>query len=448
MSPPAARNRRRCVVIGGGLAGLAAAHHLSKEGWGVDVLEAQDRLGGRVLSQRFAQAPDLVCELGAEWIGGDHHSITELVHEFGLELQPHQYSFFFWQGDTRSKVYGPAEWCLSADAQRKWDRLVREYHGSSQRDYERMDKLDWWTKLEMAGFAEEDLLRRDVMDSTDFGESIRQTSAYSAASEYIDSNATDEVDSKIVGGNDRLVEALAGAIRQTSGSIHTGAEVTEIVQVKRKVTVTVADQRQFEGHACICTVPSSCLRHIRWSPRLPPEQQEAANELQYARIMKTAILYQERFWPVGGAGEPGFSVLTNRSSDFCFDSTHLQSGTKAILCSYAIGDNADDLASETDQALTEMITGDVREGTAPPSGPDPRHPQPVAIKRQPWQREPWVGGAYAFYRPGQWFTVRPTLQRPHGRVYFAGEHLGDNWQGFMEGAINTGQGAARDVLHL
>lgn len=70
-------------------------------------------------------------------------------------------------------------------------------------------------------------------------------------------------------------------------------------------------------------------------------------------------------------------------------------------------------------------------------------PRIVAIdaKPQPWQKVSWIGGAYAFYRPGQWFTARPILQRAHGRVLFAGEHLAE-LQGFMEGAVNTGEAAA------
>ena len=58
-----------------------------------------------------------------------------------------------------------------------------------------------------------------------------------------------------------------------------------------------------------------------------------------------------------------------------------------------------------------------------------------------WQRDVYTDGAYALYRPGQWFGLRPILQRAHGKVLFAGEHLAD-WQGFMEGAIETGEGAA------
>ena len=156
--------------------------------------------------------------------------------------------------------------------------------------------------------------------------------------------------------------------------------------------------------------------------------------------MKTAVLYNKRFWP--SRKHSGFSVFTTRVSDFCFDSTYLQPGPRGILCSYAIGDKADDLASEPDENnVMKWITEDVvsavtsREGVVVAS---------IGIKRQPWQQEEWIGGAYAFYRPGQWFTIRPILLRPHGRVLFAGEHLADE-QGFMEGAVNTGEAAANSL---
>jgi monoamine oxidase len=71
---------------------------------------------------------------------------------------------------------------------------------------------------------------------------------------------------------------------------------------------------------------------------------------------------------------------------------------------------------------------------------------PINIAKQPWHRESAIGGAYAFYRPGQWFSVRKALQRPHQRVHFAGEHLSEEWQGFMEGAVESGQAAANCVM--
>ena len=192
--------------------------------------------------------------------------------------------------------------------------------------------------------------------------------------------------------------------------------------------------------ACICTVPAHFLRKIKWEPDLPPKQVEAGKQLQYARIVKTAVLCADRFWPSPSVG--GFSVFTNLASDFCFDSTYGQTGNGGILCSYAIGDKADDIASAVEEDLGKWIAGDVASALAGRR----REVQPVAVKRQPWQHDPYTGGAYAFYRPGQWFTVMPALSRPHDRVHFAGEHLSEDWQGFMEGAVETGQAAADALL--
>ena len=130
-------------------------------------------------------------------------------------------------------------------------------------------------------------------------------------------------------------------------------------------------------------------------------------------------------------------MFSNRVSDFCFESTFGQKGPEGVICSYAIGDKADDLASEKGYRLADWISGDICEALQV----KPKIPA-VFLKQKPWQREKSIGGAYAFYRPEQWFSVRPALSRPHGRVLFAGEHLSEAWQGFMEGAVETGEAAA------
>ena len=191
---------------------------------------------------------------------------------------------------------------------------------------------------------------------------------------------------------------------------------------------------------CICAIPASALKSIVWRPKLPAAQSQAAEQLQYARIVKTAVLYNTRFW--GGSPRAGFSTFTSRVSDFCFDSTLRQPGTEGILCSYAVGDKADDVAEEPDSAaVMNWLTDDMIAVTA---AKNPQHIKPLAMISQAWQRAAPLGGAYAFYRPGQWFSVRPKLQAPHEHVRFAGEHLAD-WQGFMEGAVITGFEAARKL---
>jgi monoamine oxidase len=279
------------------------------------------------------------------------------------------------------------------------------------------------------------------MDSTDFGESIRQISAYAAATEYFESNPTDEMDYKIDGGNARLIDALVNSLPKDS--VHRSCEVTEVHQRRGKVIVFASGSPQpFVGDACICTVPARWLNRIKWKPALPVAQRAAADQLQYARITKTAVYYPEKFWRRPARG--GFSVFTSEVSDFCFESTYRQHGSGGILCSYAIGDKADDIAEEPPQDLKRWITQDIMaadSGRSPSKGTVDRYLRGAQIQRQPWQASRYSQGAYALYRPGLWFTVRKLLSRPHGRVLFAGEHLAD-WQGFMEGAVETGEAAA------
>src|SRR5579872_3619050 len=103
-------NSKSCVIIGAGLSGLAAAHVLTKENWEVTILEAESFTGGRVYSFQFPQAPELVCELGGEWIGKDHHNVIKLCDEFGLKRIPHQFDYFFFEKGKRGRQYRAGQW--------------------------------------------------------------------------------------------------------------------------------------------------------------------------------------------------------------------------------------------------------------------------------------------------------------------------------------------------
>jgi len=182
---------------------------------------------------------------------------------------------------------------------------------------------------------------------------------------------------------------------------------------------------------------------IDWGKKPPTKHLEAAAQLQYARITKTAVLCSRRFWPEPESG--GYSVCTNLASDFCFDITFKQKGTKGILCSYAVGDKAVDIASSPQDKLKYWIVEDVANANGLNWSANESKNIALAMQQQAWQADPFTRGAYAFYRPGQWFTVRNALQKRFGHVFFAGEHIAD-WQGFMEGAVQTGYNAAKAIL--
>lgn len=425
---PFSARRPHGVVVGAGLSGLAAAHTLRQAGWDVTVLDARRRIGGRVFSHRFAEAPDLVCELGAEWIGLSHERMQALCHDFGLELKEHRFTYALLQNGV---VRPPDAWGFSPEAEAAFEQLRHTFEASDEAALAEMDRVDWWTLLQQIGYSPDDLLLRDLMDSTDFGESIRHVSAYAAAAEYFESSPDNEMDFKVVGGNGRIVEALADRVGR--GAVHLRRPVTAIRQRDGRVEV-VAGDGTFVGDACVCTVPARMLPDIAFDPPLPEAQLDAARELQYARIVKNQVLFAERFW-----GAEPFSVVSDTTSHYTFHSTNGQGGEQGILCSYAVGEKADVLASQDDARRQRLIAQEL-------TPLDPRAPDLArGIASYAWQRDPWTRGAYALYRPGQWFTLRPTLAQPHGKVVFAGEHLAD-WQGFMEGAVVTGEDAAAMLL--
>jgi monoamine oxidase len=427
-APYVQRRAYSCVVIGAGLAGLAAANVLKTSGWQVTVLEARERRGGRVFSFSFKEEPGLVCELGAEWVGESHERMKALCHDFGIPLRDHRFEAWLMRDGV---VKQPRQWDFSTQAKASFEKFKKTYHSFTQADRLRLDRYDWWTWLEEIGFTEDDLLLRDLQDSTDFGETIRMVSAYSAAAEYFESSPANEMDYKIEGGNSRLINALAASVGNES--IHTGTPVRRITQKSGQVRVTT-DGRDFEADACICTVPARVLDQIVFDPPLPAVQSAAADKLQYARIIKNSVLFNERFW-----GAEDFSLVSDVTSHYYFHSTKSQPGKRGILTSYAIGEKADVLASQNNNRRTEIVTRDLLPL-------NPRAPElALNIQSYAWQRDRYTQGAYAFFRPGQWFTVRPILARPHGKVLFAGEHLAE-WQGFMEGAVVTGESAAKSLI--
>ena len=422
--------KKTCVVIGAGFSGLAAASQLKKAGWSVTVLEARSRFGGRVFSHQMAENTNLVCELGAEWVGENHKRIISLCREFNLELQEHRFTDALMQA---GRVTPPKAWGLSQASQEALNKLLKNLDRLTIAQQVAMDKKDWRSVLKSIGLTDDEIRLRDLTDSTDFGESIGFVSAYGAASEYASSGEYNEMDFKITGGNTRLAEEFVKRIGEDSIKLNT--LVDEIHQSNGIVTVKTK-YANFKCDAVICTVPVASLQKIRFTPEdLPSAQKKAAESLLYGRIIKSSVLYDERFWEADN-----FAMVSDTTSHYYFHSTQKQLGQQGILTSYAIGDKADVLASQDNPRRMEVITNDL----APFNANAPKLARGIASYA--WARDEFTKGAYAMYRPGQWFTVRPQLLKPHGKVLFAGEHLSDNWQGFMEGALETGEAAAQSLI--
>jgi monoamine oxidase len=222
------------------------------------------------------------------------------------------------------------------------------------------------------------------------------------------------MDYKMTGGNSRLAEEFVKRIGKES--IRLGFKVHSIEQSRGKVKLIVDFTNipmlhafEMDCDAVICTVPIQSLLKIKFDPPLPPAQLTAAEQLTYARICKNSVLYDRRFWR-----DENFSLVSDTTSHYYFHSTQNQPGKQGVLTSYAIGEKADVLASQSDARRLRIVAGDIADldSDAPSLA--------RGIVSYAWQRDEYTDGAYALYKPGQWFGIRPLLQKPHGKVLFAG----------------------------
>lgn len=410
------------VILGAGFAGLSAAYKLKQKGFKVTVLESQNRLGGRIFSHNIK--PDLVIELGGEWVGNSHTRMQELCSEFNLELQNNQFdTHLIYKND----YFPPGKWDYSDQWNKKFDQIIKDYENFSDADKLALDQYDWWRFLVNNGCNGRDLDIRELLDSTDFGESIRHVSAFAALAEYAESSEKNEMDLKIKGGNKSLAEKLAHAIGREN--ILLNHKVSQVKQ-KDKVTIVCANGRTFTADKVVCALPTFAMSRIDWQPGLPDNKLKAIRELQYARINKRAMIFDERFWR-----DESFDLVTDEMPHYFYHATKNQKSRQGVLISYTIGEKAAVAANRNH----ENYKRDVHNVLSPHFG-QVGH----LIKDQLnyyWGSDEQTMGAYALYGVGQWFKTKPILAEPFQHIHFAGEHIAD-WQGFMEGAINTGEEAA------
>ncbi|MBK9687610.1 MAG: FAD-dependent oxidoreductase [Saprospiraceae bacterium] len=278
---------------------------------------------------------------------------------------------------------------------------------------------------------ENDLAIRELLDSTDFGESIRHVSAFAAFAEYAESSENNEMDLKIKGGNSQLAEKLADVVGRENILL---SHAVDTIEQKEGVVVYCSNGKRLEADRLICTAPVWSLLRINWKPGLPNDLVEAANSLQYARIGKYPMVFSQKFWE-----REDFDMITDTPAHYFYHGTKDQNTQGGVLICYATGDKAEALASIDRSERKKIILDALR----PAFGDVSSYLKEDLMYY--WGSDAYTQGAYAFYGKNQWLTTRLTLAKAHDKCFFAGEHLAD-WQGFMEGAIVSGEEAAQQVV--
>jgi len=430
------------LVAGAGLAGLTAAFDLLEMGAAVTVVEARDRVGGRVWTIRDGFTDRQHAEAGGDMIDEAQTEIRDLASSLGLTLTRILRDGF---GYVRPDKAGQPK-IIARSAQRGWQRLAGELEALVRRY--RLAEQRWDSPIAA------DLARQSVahwLDEQRADEELRTTAAalrgfFLADPEelsllaLVDQFATSDQSSpwhlyRIEGGNDRLPGALAAKL---GDRVKLGAELVAVSVRGRAVHASVRHGRNVAtlvNDYVVFALPATTLRRVPIVPALPPHQHQAISTLRYGRGTKTLLQFDRRFWRAPGRPRAFGSPLAYGA---LWEGNEEQSGRPGILTLLAGGG-----ASDATQVTVEREGIERFASSLEWLGSDGA--QLTASRQIVWQSDPFARGGYAFFDPTFDPSLREWLARPAGRLFFAGEHTSYRWQGYMNGAVESGRRAALEV---
>jgi len=431
------------VIVGAGLAGVTTALLLEERGIEVTLVEARDRVGGRVYTMDDVPGkPDA----GGPVLAASYERLLKIAKALGAPVQPMK------NFETSELEYINGQHVIAAD----WAASAANKLKGAERQILPGLLLGYYTGQNLTledGYAwaaakhadldiplDQFLLRQGaspeamrLMDVASNNNGLATTSALwglREAQRRRDTKVRGMMESP--GGNSRIPEKFAASVK---GPIHKGSPVTKISSGQGGVEVACANGAVYKGDYCVVTVPFSVLRGIALDPPFEGPQKEAVEQIPYTAITQYFMVPKRSFWdddrlpPLMWTDTPIERIFPQRDPD----------GRLMSLTCWIDGANAIrlDAMPEPDQiafVLSELAR--IRPSTK----------DNVEVARiVSWSREPYSKGAYANFHPGQVTRLKPVMAKPWQRLHFAGEHTAFTSPG-MEGALESAERVTDEIV--
>ena len=431
---------KRIVVIGAGFAGLACAHELLAAGYDVTVVEARNRVGGRVLSfADFVKGKNV--EGGGELIGSNHPNWVNYAKQFGLEFldvteAPEDFEFPILLGGKRLSAEESGQlWEQMDEALGKMNAEADKVNADepwlteNAAALDKKSSKDWIDSLEVSDLVK---LGLTIQQAADNGQDVARQSYLGNLTQIKGGGGetywTESEVYRCKGGNGQLGAKLAEAVGRDRMIV--GLPVTAIAARRNGMVVTARDGRTIECDDVVLAVPPTTWGKIRFEPGLPK-----ALAPQMGVNVKYLAATKGRFWQEKKLAPDS---LTDTFISMTWEGTDNQPGDEgACLNCFSGGPQAEQARQipkgERDAAYLKQLEAlypGMKENL-------------VQTRFMDWPGDPWTLTGYSFPAPGQVTTVGPLLRKGVGHLHFAGEHCSYQFVGYMEGALHSGTALAK-----
>ena len=439
------------IVVGAGLAGLTAARDLTHAGKSVYVVEARDRVGGRTLSEPTHSGE--ILDTGGQWVGPTQDRVNALIAEFGLPTYT-QFNtgtkIFDFQGkiSTYEGVLPSLPLFALLDLAKMFSKLNRmsesipldaPYLAENAAEWDGMTLESWKRRFikTARGKALLDIATQSVFGAEASDISLLFFLYYLKSGGDLDrlTRITDGAQqTRVHGGTQQISQRLAESL---GDRVHLSRAVRAIEQGDDGVAV-VTDAGSYHGKRVVVAIPPTLAGKINYSPLLPPMRSQLLQRLPMGSIIKVIVVYEKPFWrELGYSGE-----IISDAGPLCsiFDDTP-EGSKEGSLIGFIAGRAARNWANATPEerqaAVTKQIVDCYGDAAA----------NPVEYIEKNWMAEEFSGGCYeAFMAPGVMTEYGKALREPVGRIHWAGTETSDIWCGYMDGAVRSGERAAKEVL--